>query len=86
MDTEKLNKQIEQTRERLTLYIEQEKKILNGGVQAYGIGSRSLTRYNTDLSAVRAAIDELQAKLDELENLLDGGSCRRSLRVVLKDN
>lgn len=86
MDTERLEKQIEQTRERLTLYIEQEKKILQGGVQAYGIGSRSLTRYNTDLSAVRAAIDELQAKLDELENLLDGGSCRRSLRVVPKDN
>ena len=86
MNTEKLQKQIEQTRERLTLYIEQEKKILQGGVQAYGIGSRSLTRYNTDLSAVRAAIDELQAKLDELENLLDCGSCRRSLRVVLKDN
>lgn len=86
MNKERLEKQIEQTRERLTLYLEQEKKILQGGVQAYGIGSRSLTRYNTDLSAVRAAIDELQAKLDELENLQDGGSRRRSLRVVLKDN
>ena len=86
MDSEKIQKQIEQTQERLTLYIEQEKKILNGGVQAYGVGSRSLTRYNTDLSAVRAAIDELQAKLDELEVLAAGGNRRHAVRVVLKDN
>lgn len=86
MDSEKLQKQIEQTQERLTLYLEQEKKILNGGVQAYGVGSRSLTRYNTDLSAVRAAIDELQSKLDELETLAAGGNRRHAVRVVLKDN
>lgn len=82
MNKEKIQALKEQTEQRLELYIAQEKKILDGGVQAYGIGSRSLTRYNTDLSAVRAAIKELQEKIDELDNMLDGGNGRRALTII----
>ena len=43
-------------RERLELYLKREAEMLSGGVQSYGIGSRNLSRYNTDLAAIRAAI------------------------------
>jgi len=42
-------------RERLELYLKREAEMLSGGVQSYGIGSRNLSRYNTDLAAIRAA-------------------------------
>lgn len=47
-------------RERLELYLKREAEMLSGGVQSYGIGSRNLSRYNTDLAAIRAAIKELE--------------------------
>ena len=43
-------------RERLTLYLKREAEMLDGGVQSYGLGTRSVTRYNTDLAQIRAAI------------------------------
>ena len=44
-------------RERLELYLKREAEMLSGGVQSYGIGSRNLSRYNTDLAAIRAAME-----------------------------
>ena len=55
-----IEKQITEKRERLSLYYAREKEMLSGGVQSYGVGTRNLARYNTDLSTVRKAIKELE--------------------------
>lgn len=72
-------------RERLTLYLKREAEMLDGGVQSYGIGSRNLARYNTDLGAVRAAIKELEADIETLEGALNGQKPRRAVGVVPRD-
>lgn len=61
-------------RERLELYLKRESEMLSGGVQSYGIGSRNLSRYNTDLAAIRAAIKELEDDIAALEALLNGNA------------
>ena len=53
-------------RERLELYLKREAEMLSGGVQSYGIGSRNLSRYNTDLAAIRAAIVSAVATLGRI--------------------
>ena len=72
-------------RERLTLYLKREAEMLDGGVQSYGIGSRNLARYNTDLGAVRAAIKELEADIETLEGALNGQKPRRAVGVIPRD-
>ncbi|HOQ07249.1 MAG TPA: DUF6148 family protein [Clostridiales bacterium] len=72
-------------RERLTLYLKREAEMLSGGVQSYGIGSRNLTRYNTDLAAIRDTIKELKQEIAELEAELAGGKPRRAVGVVPRD-
>lgn len=72
-------------RERLTLYLKREAEMLSGGVQSYGIGSRNLTRYNTDLAAIRDTIKELKQEIAELEAELVGGKPRRAVGVVPRD-
>lgn len=72
-------------RERLTLYLKREAEMLSGGVQSYGIGSRNLTRYNTDLAAIRDTIKELKQEIAELEAELAGGKSRRAVGVVPRD-
>ena len=64
--------QITVKRDRLALYLKREAEMLDGGVQSYGIGSRNLARYNTDLSAIRAAIKELEKEIADLEGELSG--------------
>ncbi len=72
-------------RSRLTLYLNREAEMLSGGVQSYGIGSRNLTRYNTDLAAIREAIKQLKQEIAELESELAGGKPRRAVGVVPRD-
>lgn len=76
---------LENKKERLALYIQREAEMLSGGVQSYGIGSRNLTRYNTDLAAIRAAIKELEDDIAELEALLNGRKPRKAVGVVIRD-
>ena len=71
--------------ERLTLYLKREAEMLSGGVQSYGIGSRNLTRYNTDLGAIRAAIKELENEIEILERGLHGQRPRKAVGVVPRD-
>lgn len=87
MKTKKvIEERITLTEERLELYLAKEKEILNGGVRAYGIGSRNLERYNADLDAVRKAIEELTDDLDELNSQLEGtGSARKAVAVLPRD-
>ena len=47
-------------RNRLELYLKREAEMLDGGVQSYGIGSRNLARYNTDLSQMQKFGPQLQ--------------------------
>jgi hypothetical protein len=73
---ERYQAEIERKQTRLDLYYKQEEKILTGGVQSYGVGSRSLARYNTDLAQVRSAIETLEAEIEELEGLISGKKSR----------
>lgn len=76
---------IKTKKERLAAYRERELEMLKGGVQSYGIGSRNLSRYNTDLSTIRAAIKELEEEIEELEAALDGIKPRKALGVIPRD-
>ena len=82
---ERLKQQLTEKRERRQLYLERERVMLTGGVQSYGIGSRNLARYNTDLAQIRAAIKELTDEIDELEALLEGQSIRKRVGLVFRD-
>ena len=55
--------------------------MLSGGVQSYGIGTRNATRYQTDLSAIRNAIKEMEDEIAALKNK----SQRRAVGVVPRD-
>ncbi len=79
---EKYRADLEEAKSRLELYIQQEKKMLTDGVQSYGIGSRSLTRYNTDLAQIRDAIKELKKEVEELEGLLTGNKSRKCVGII----
>ena len=81
---ERYKAQLERKQDRLEMYYKQEEKILNGGVQAYGVGSRSLTRYNTDLAQVRDTINKLEKEIEELEGLIAGNNSRKVKSVVLR--
>lgn len=82
---ERLKLELTEKKERLRLYIEREKVMLTGGVQSYGIGSRNLARYNTDLSQIRAAIKELQDEIEEIEGVLSGESKRKRVGLVFRE-
>lgn len=74
---EKANK----LRERLEFYYKREKEMLDGGVQSYGIGTRNATRYQTDLTAIRNAIKEMEDEIAALENKTQ----RRAVGVIPRD-
>ena len=80
--SEKYRADLEEAKSRLELYIQQEKKMLTDGVQSYGIGSRSLTRYNTELAQIREAIKELKKEVEELEGLLTGNKSRKCVGII----
>ena len=82
---ERLQQELQEKEERRKLYLEREKVMLTGGVQSYGIGSRNLARYNTDLAQIRAAIKELSDEIDELEALIAGESMRKRVGLVFRD-
>ena len=79
---EKLKKK----KERLELYYEREKLMLSPkGVQSYGIGSKNIERYNTDLAKIQAVIKKLEEEIEELERQLEGKSLRKVVAVVMRD-
>ena len=58
--------------------------LLNGQVQSYTIGSRSLTRF--DLNDLMGMIKELEKEIDELETAIaNGGKRRRAVGVIPRD-
>jgi len=76
---------LDKKRERLNLYYEREKTMLEGGVQSYGIGNRNLARYNTDLNSVRDTIKTLEEDILGLENRLNGVAPRKSVGIIPRD-
>lgn len=82
---ETIKLQLETKRSRLELYLKREAEMLDGGVQSYGIGSRNLARYNTDLSTIRAAIKTLEEEIELLEGELNGQRLRKAVGVVPRD-
>lgn len=85
MNRESIQQQINEKKQRRAAYLDREMEMLKGGVQSYGIGSRNLTRYQTDLSNVRAAIKELDAEIKILEGQLAGKSARKAVGVIPRD-
>ncbi len=74
--------ELERKQTRLDLYYKQEEKILTGGVQSYGFGSRNLARYNTDLAQVRGTIEQLEKEIKELKGLISGKKSRKVKSVI----
>lgn len=85
MSREAIEKQISSKEERLAFYLAREKEMLTGGVQSYGIGSRNLARYQTDLTNIRAAIKELENEIAILRGKLSGRSVRKAVGVIPRD-
>ena len=84
--TETVRRELEQTRERLSLYLAREKEMISSeGVQMYTIGSRNLQRYQTALSDVQKMIESLRKRERELEAELAGGSARRAIGITPRD-
>lgn len=83
---EVIKKELEETRERLTLYLEREKAMISpDGVQSYTIGSRNLQRYQTALADIQDMIDKLRKRIRELEAELAGQSPRRAIGITPRD-
>lgn len=82
---ERLTAELEEKRDRRKLYLDREKVMLTGGVQSYGIGSRNLARYNTDLSTIRETIKELSTEIDELEAMLNNEPYRKRVGLVFRE-
>lgn len=57
--------------------------LVDGGVQMYTIGSRSLTKF--DIAKIAAEIEEHEKKADELAAVMAGRSRRRAMSVVPRD-
>ena len=79
---EKYQAELDRKKARLELYYAQEEKMLTGGVQSYGIGSRNLARYQTDLAQIKSTIKELEAEIEELEGLLTGNKSRKCVGII----
>jgi exonuclease VII small subunit len=79
---ERCRAELEQKQARLNLYYKQEEKMLTGGVQSYGLGSRNLTKYNTDLAQIRDAISKLEGEIEELEGLISGNKSRKCVGII----
>lgn len=83
---QRLQEQLQEKKERRQLYLYRERVMLKGGVQSYGIGTRNLSRYNTDLAQIRAVIKELDAEIEELENILSEEPARKRVSLIFRDN
>lgn len=85
MDKQQIQEKIDKKQRRLDSYLAREEKMLNDGVQSYGIGSRNVARYQTDLSTIRSAINQLETEVEELQKKISGQKPRKSVAVVPTD-
>lgn len=74
---------IERKKKRLELYYEREEHMLSpDGIQAYGIGSRNVERYNINLARIQSQIKELENEIGEEESV---NKPRRAVAIVPRD-
>ncbi len=85
MDKAQITKKIEIKKQRLELYYKREAEMLDRGVQSYGMGTRNLARYNTDLNAIQEEIRTLENEIENLEGMLNGKSRRKAVGVIIRD-
>lgn len=85
MDKAQITKKIEIKKQRLGLYYKREAEMLDRGVQSYGMGTRNLARYNTDLNAIQEEIRTLENEIENLEGMLNGKSRRKAVGVIIRD-
>ncbi len=57
--------------------------LIEGGVKAYTIDDRSLTRF--DLKDIKELLDSTETKIDELEALLSGRKARKAFAILPRD-
>lgn len=81
----RLEAELNELKERRQHYLAQERRMLTGGAQAYGIGSRNLTRYSVDLGNIRAALKELDEAIKEIESQIDGNAKRKRVGMVFRE-
>ncbi len=75
----------EKLEERLEMYREQERKILNDMAQMYTIGSRSIQRYQLSLDQIAKQIEYLEEQLEGIEDELAGRKRRRAFSAIPTD-
>ncbi len=81
-----IKKKISIKKRRLKLYYDREKEMLSpSGVQKYGIGSRNISRYETELADIRKQIKELEDEIEELEDKIEGYKPRKAIAVIPRD-
>lgn len=85
MKKQEITKQLEIKRKRLEMYYQREEKMLTDGVQSYGIGSRNLSRYQTDLAKIQEMIEKLEDDIRELEGREEKERPRKAFGVVPMD-
>lgn len=85
MKKQEITKQLEIKRKRLEMYYQHEEKMLTDGVQSYGIGSRNLSRYQTDLAKIQEMIEKLEDDIRELEGREEKERPRKAFGVVPMD-
>ncbi|WP_409969605.1 hypothetical protein RFF05_06745 [Bengtsoniella intestinalis] len=57
--------------------------LLDGGVQSYTLDGRQLTKL--DLASLKAQIEDMESKVDELTALANGKKARRAYAIVPRD-
>ena len=86
MTNTQITVKLTQKKERLQMYLDREKYMLSpDAVQSYGVGSRNLQRYSTDLADIQEMIKTLEDEIAELESQLSGQRPRKSVGVVPRD-
>lgn len=81
----KWKEELEEKKELLKTYKDQEKKMLSGAAQSYSLGTRSVTKYSADLNTVRNNIKDLEEEIKELEYKINGIALRKRMSFVPRD-
>lgn len=86
MTKEQIQDKLKIKKARLQLYYAKEEEMLSpNSVQAYGIGPRSVSRYQFDLKNLREQIKDLEEEIEELEGKKNGERPRKAVAIVPQD-